>query len=72
MLKKTLEKLEENGDMSQHEVIEFREAIVSFYQTALTYLEKWTKKVFQEMETYSWIALYEIPSWSQVETVFVN
>ena len=70
-VQKSLEKLEENGDVSQREIIKFQQAIVSFYQTALTYLEKWTKKVFQEMETYSWIILKEIPSWNQIQTALL-
>ena len=45
-VQKSLENLEENGDVSQQKIIKFQQAIVSFYQTALTYLEKWTKKVF--------------------------
>ncbi|GFV89645.1 hypothetical protein TNCV_1576181 [Trichonephila clavipes] len=31
----------ENADVSQYKVIEFLDAIVPFYQTPLTYLEKW-------------------------------
>ncbi|GLV33508.1 hypothetical protein CBL_20239, partial [Carabus blaptoides fortunei] len=69
-VKQTLEKLEENGAVSQHEVTEFREAIFSFYPTALIYLEKWTRKGFQEMDMYVWIILNKIPSWSQVETAY--
>ena len=45
-VQKSLEKLKDNGDVSQRGIIKFQQAIVSFYQTALTYLEKWTKKVF--------------------------
>jgi hypothetical protein len=46
-----LEKLETEEELPQEEVQKFHATALSVYETALSYLKKWTDKSFQDLET---------------------
>lgn len=65
-VKTILGKLEREG-LPEEEIERFHATVLSFYETALNYLKKWTEKSFQDLQLHSWITLDRTPLWTDIE-----
>jgi hypothetical protein len=59
--------LQTEGQLSQEQVQKFHATALSFSETALSYLKKWTGKSFQDLKSYIYVTLNTTFSWADIE-----
>lgn len=66
-VRKILEKQEEDGNITNRDVENFKLEIKLFYETFVEYLNKWMQPL-EKFEIFSWMMLKEKPEWKDVES----